>query len=72
MRSKEANDYRYFPDPDLLPVVIEDAFIEQVQVPLARTATASASASSCSRPVGLRRQRFGLQPRTGGFTSKKS
>jgi aspartyl-tRNA(Asn)/glutamyl-tRNA(Gln) amidotransferase subunit B len=29
MRSKEeANDYRYFPDPDLLPLVLEDAFIE--------------------------------------------
>ena len=32
MRSKEeANDYRYFPDPDLLPVVIEPAFVEQVR-----------------------------------------
>ncbi len=32
MRSKEeANDYRYFPDPDLLPVVIEDALIEQLR-----------------------------------------
>jgi aspartyl-tRNA(Asn)/glutamyl-tRNA(Gln) amidotransferase subunit B len=31
MRSKEeANDYRYFPDPDLLPVVIDQAFIEAV------------------------------------------
>uniref|UniRef100_UPI0032B1800F Asp-tRNA(Asn)/Glu-tRNA(Gln) amidotransferase subunit GatB n=1 Tax=uncultured Salinisphaera sp. TaxID=359372 RepID=UPI0032B1800F len=29
MRSKEeAHDYRYFPDPDLLPVVIDEAFIE--------------------------------------------
>lgn len=32
MRSKEeANDYRYFPDPDLLPVVIEPSFVEQVR-----------------------------------------
>ena len=29
MRGKEdANDYRYFPDPDLLPVDIDDAFID--------------------------------------------
>tara|TARA_Y100001936_G_C16075193_1_gene673552 strand:+ start:835 stop:2295 length:1461 start_codon:yes stop_codon:yes gene_type:complete len=32
MRSKEyANDYRYFPEPDLLPVIIEDNFIEKVK-----------------------------------------
>jgi aspartyl-tRNA(Asn)/glutamyl-tRNA(Gln) amidotransferase subunit B len=32
MRSKEdANDYRYFPDPDLLPVVIDDAWIDNVR-----------------------------------------
>lgn len=32
MRSKEeANDYRYFPDPDLLPVVLDEAYIEAVQ-----------------------------------------
>ncbi|MFL2726740.1 MAG: Asp-tRNA(Asn)/Glu-tRNA(Gln) amidotransferase subunit GatB [Gammaproteobacteria bacterium] len=32
MRSKEfANDYRYFPDPDLLPVMISDAEIEEIK-----------------------------------------
>ena len=31
MRSKEeANDYRYFPDPDLLPVEIDQTYIDQV------------------------------------------
>ena len=32
MRSKEvANDYRYFPDPDLLPIVIDDETIERIR-----------------------------------------
>src|SRR5512134_2596520 len=35
MRSKEeANDYRYFPDPDLLPLEIDAAFIESVSATL--------------------------------------
>ncbi|RDI42859.1 Asp-tRNA(Asn)/Glu-tRNA(Gln) amidotransferase subunit GatB [Aquicella lusitana] len=35
MRSKEeANDYRYFPDPDLLPLVISDELIEKVRLEL--------------------------------------
>ena len=35
MRSKEdANDYRYFPDPDLLPVVIEPNLIAQLKAAL--------------------------------------
>ncbi|EPJ47652.1 MAG: glu-tRNA(Gln) amidotransferase subunit B [Osedax symbiont Rs1] len=32
MRSKEeANDYRYFPCPDLLPIIIEDDYIEAIR-----------------------------------------
>lgn len=44
MRSKEeANDYRYFPDPDLLPVEVSEALIEQIkselpELPAARRA----------------------------------
>jgi len=35
MRSKEsAHDYRYFPDPDLLPLVIDDAWIAQIRAAL--------------------------------------
>ena len=32
MRGKEeANDYRYFPDPDLLPLVVDDAWINEIK-----------------------------------------
>ncbi|MBP1774511.1 MAG: gatB [candidate division NC10 bacterium] len=32
MRSKEhAHDYRYFPDPDLVPLVVEPAWIEEIR-----------------------------------------
>lgn len=35
MRSKEeANDYRYFPDPDLLPVILDDELIEEARAQL--------------------------------------
>ena len=35
MRSKEvANDYRYFPEPDLLPIVIDEDFIEAIRADL--------------------------------------
>jgi aspartyl-tRNA(Asn)/glutamyl-tRNA(Gln) amidotransferase subunit B len=43
-REKEdAHDYRYFPDPDLVPVVVDDAWLERVraqlgELPLARRA----------------------------------
>jgi aspartyl-tRNA(Asn)/glutamyl-tRNA(Gln) amidotransferase subunit B len=44
MRSKEeANDYRYFPDPDLLPLVIDEAFVEEVRAGLPELPDAKAA-----------------------------
>ncbi len=44
MRSKEeANDYRYFPDPDLLPVEIDEAYIEAVRAALPELPDAKAA-----------------------------
>ncbi len=41
MRSKEvANDYRYFPEPDLLPVVIDQAYIDAIAAQLPELPTA--------------------------------
>ncbi|HTP77365.1 MAG TPA: Asp-tRNA(Asn)/Glu-tRNA(Gln) amidotransferase subunit GatB [Rhizomicrobium sp.] len=35
MRSKEeAHDYRYFPDPDLLPLVLDEAWVREIQASL--------------------------------------
>ena len=39
MRSKEeAHDYRYFPDPDLLPLVLDQAWVDDIAGVAARTA----------------------------------
>jgi aspartyl-tRNA(Asn)/glutamyl-tRNA(Gln) amidotransferase subunit B len=35
MRSKEeAHDYRYFPDPDLLPLVLDEAWVKEIETSL--------------------------------------
>ena len=41
MRSKEeAHDYRYFPDPDLVPIMIDDAWVEKMRRELPELPTA--------------------------------
>ena len=33
MRSKEdAQDYRYFPDPDLVPIIVDDEFLDTIEI----------------------------------------
>jgi aspartyl-tRNA(Asn)/glutamyl-tRNA(Gln) amidotransferase subunit B len=58
LRSKEeANDYRYFPDPDLLPVVLDDAFIDAVRATLPELPDEKAARYT---------QKFGLSPYDAG------
>ena len=41
MRSKEeAHDYRYFPDPDLVPIMVDDAWVEKMRRELPELPTA--------------------------------
>ena len=55
LRSKEyAHDYRYFPEPDMVPFTFDDAYIEAVrarlpELPDARQANGSASTTACPR-----------------------
>jgi aspartyl-tRNA(Asn)/glutamyl-tRNA(Gln) amidotransferase subunit B len=59
MRSKEeANDYRYFPDPDLLPLVLDEAFIEDVRTGLPELP--DAKAARFAREHGLSEYDAGL------------
>ncbi|HET9447309.1 MAG TPA: Asp-tRNA(Asn)/Glu-tRNA(Gln) amidotransferase subunit GatB [Steroidobacteraceae bacterium] len=58
LRSKEeANDYRYFPDPDLLPVALDDAFIADV-----RTTLPELPDEKAARYI----EKFGLSPYDAG------
>ena len=55
MRSKEnAQDYRYFPDPDIPPIVVSEAFIEQCRKSLPEFQAAKAARFAAD---------FGLNPK---------
>ena len=59
MRSKEqANDYRYFPDPDLLPVEIDDAFIDNVRASLPELADAKRERFEQTYALSTQQARF--------------
>ena len=49
MRSKEeAHDYRYFPDPDLLPLELTPAFVEDAQGAVCRNCRTRRRRASCA------------------------
>ncbi len=53
MRSKEeANDYRYFPDPDLLPLEIGEALVEEVRASMPELPDARAQRLVTERGLG--------------------
>ena len=60
MRSKEeAHDYRYFPDPDLLPLTLDPAWVEAERARLPELPDARKETTSCrtTQYLGLRRRR---------------
>ena len=83
MRSKEnAQDYRYFPEPDLPPMEISQAFIDAVRARQPELAGEDCPLSAGIRPAGIRRADFdggqadgravraggsGLRPGEGGL-----
>jgi aspartyl-tRNA(Asn)/glutamyl-tRNA(Gln) amidotransferase subunit B len=42
-RKEEASDYRYFPEPDLVPVVVEETWVEQVRAAMGELPAAARS-----------------------------
>jgi hypothetical protein len=69
MRSKEdAHDYRYFPDPDLLPLVIDRPWVEQIRAQLPELPTAERERLiRRPRALRLRRQTPDQFARTGRY-----
>jgi len=69
MRSKEeANDYRYFPDPDLLPVVIEEALKKEIRATLPELPEAKKQRFIAQYAHGCRKRRDpDFITGTGGF-----
>ena len=58
LRSKEdAHDYRYFPDPDLLPLELDDAFLDECRASLPELPDAKRKRYEAARHHALQRQR---------------
>ena len=72
-RKEEAHDYRYFPDPDLLPLELDEDWIEQLEAHLPELPDAKkARFIGELRPVGLRRRRAGRRAGSRRTSSRPS
>jgi aspartyl-tRNA(Asn)/glutamyl-tRNA(Gln) amidotransferase subunit B len=72
MRSKEeAHDYRYFPDPDLLPLEFDDAFVDALRRRPAGTAGRQEGAFVADTASRLRRLDPGLRKGDRRLSSRK-
>jgi len=66
MRGKEeAHDYRYFPEPDLVPVLIDEAWIERMQAGLPELPDARCARFAAQ--YGLSEQEAGCSPPPGSL-----
>jgi aspartyl-tRNA(Asn)/glutamyl-tRNA(Gln) amidotransferase subunit B len=73
MRSKEdAHDYRYFPDPDLPPLVIAADWIERVGRNAGAAGRAVGASAGRLRIVAVRRRRPDRQPRNGAVLPRRA
>jgi aspartyl-tRNA(Asn)/glutamyl-tRNA(Gln) amidotransferase subunit B len=61
-RKEEASDYRYFPDPDLVPVVVDDAWLDRI-----RTEVGELPADTRSRL----QQQYGLSEYDAGVLTQQ-
>ena len=72
LRSKEdAHDYRYFPDPDLLPLVFTQDYVDQISAtPAGAARRAEEPLHQGVRPLALRRGRAGRRRRRRRSSSR--
>ena len=68
LRSKEdAHDYRYFPDPDLLPLELDEAFLEECRASLPELPDAKRKRYEGAGHNALQRQRSDRRGRDGAL-----